>query len=362
MKVAIIGANGFIGNRLVEIFHLNGLHEVVPIVRKPSSLALPARFAIDWRIGNALDTDSLTAALTGCDAVVHSAIGDPRQIEAMPAILAAAAARAHIKRVVYLSTASVHGQNPPAGTDESSPLHTKHVLEYNNAKVRAEQSFHRECSIHHLEGFALRPGVVFGPRSRWITDLADDLRQGRSWFINGGNGICNSLYVDNLVSAVNSALTTTPEHAGSYLVGDAETVTWREFYHVVASGIGISPHSIPDLPALPDFTPSTSDRIKHFATTPAVQSVLPLIPKALKRTAKTLLSSSRHSSGVGAWTLPSVPSPRVTHEQLLLQQCQVKLPHHRAATRIGYSPPVSFGTGMDKSITWYRHINNNYIH
>ena len=46
MNVAIIGAGGFIGNRLVEMFHLGGRHEVVPIVRRPSGLALPARFAL----------------------------------------------------------------------------------------------------------------------------------------------------------------------------------------------------------------------------------------------------------------------------------------------------------------------------
>ncbi|MBC8008982.1 MAG: hypothetical protein H7067_02660 [Burkholderiales bacterium] len=46
MNIAIIGANGFVGARLVESLHLGGCHVVVPIVRRPSALALSARFAV----------------------------------------------------------------------------------------------------------------------------------------------------------------------------------------------------------------------------------------------------------------------------------------------------------------------------
>ena len=181
MKIAIIGANGFIGSRLVEVFHLGGQHEVVAVVRQPCSLALPARFALDWRLGDALDAASLANALKGCDAVVHAALGDPAQIELMSAVLCAAAATAGVNRVVYLSSASVHGQNIAPGTTEASPLKTNFPLEYNNAKVRAENSFFAGLRKHRLSGYALRPGVVYGPRSRWITDLVNELRTGRAW-------------------------------------------------------------------------------------------------------------------------------------------------------------------------------------
>jgi Nucleoside-diphosphate-sugar epimerases len=352
MKIAIIGANGFIGTRLVEHFHLGGLNEVAPIVRRPVSLALPARFAIDWRIGDALDANSLAQALAGCDAIVHAAIGDPRQIEAMPAILAEAAARAGIKRVVYLSTASVHGQSPEPGTNESSPLHTGHALEYNDAKIRAERSFHTACQRHGLAGFALRPGVVFGPRSRWITDLATDLRSGRAWLLDEGRGICNSIYVDNLVAAVEAALTADAKHAGAYLVGDEETVTWREFYGGVATALGIDPATIPPLKNIPDFTPGTAARLQSLAATPAVQSVLPLVPGIAKRTVKNLLVAAQRPPAVDAWTLPAAPGPRVTQELVLLQQCRVKLPHTKAAQALNYRAPVTFATGLARSLAW----------
>ena len=353
MKVALIGAGGFIGNRIVEQLHLGTTHTVVPIVRKPYRLALPARFDLEWRLGDALDVTSLTNALKGCDAVIHAAIGDPRQIEAMPAILANAAATAGVSRLVYLSTASVHGQAPAAGTNESSPLHTAHSMDYNNAKVRAEQTFFNECSRRQLTGFALRPGVVYGPRSRWITDLAQDLRLGQAWLFQDGSGICNSIYVDSLGGAAITALTAPAGAAGPYLVGDSETVTWRDFYHAIAEGLGLDSSNIIELDRLPEFKPSTSAKIQRAVASPAVQRLLPLVPSALKRTTKQLLAAAQLPPRPNAWRLPSPAAPRITEELALLQQCTWKFPHQRAAERLGYQPRVTFKDAIARSLAWF---------
>lgn len=353
MIIAVIGANGFIGTRLVEMFHLGGRHSVVPVVRRASSLALPARFALDWRIGDALDAASLGRALAGCDVVVHVALGDPRQIGAMPDILCAAAAAAKVPRVVYLSSATVHGQAPEPGTTEDSPLHCHHALLYNNAKVRAELAFFRACARHQLAGFALRPGVVFGPRSRWIADVAADLRTGRAAWLNGGRGICNSIYVDNLVEAVHLAATAPADTAGAFLVGDAETVTWRDFLEPIARHTGLDASAFADLP-VPVFPPEKASPLAAFTLSPAYARIGPLVPSRAKRLVKAVLH---------AWPAPPAdpdgwhphgiaPGPRLTHEMALLQQCAWKFPHARAATLLGYHPPFAFAGGLARSLAW----------
>ncbi|HEX2099074.1 MAG TPA: NAD(P)-dependent oxidoreductase [Candidatus Synoicihabitans sp.] len=352
MKVAIIGANGFIGTRLVEQFHLGNRHEVVPLVRKPSSLALPARFAVDWRIADALDRESLAAGLRGCDAVVHAAIGDPRQIELMPEVLCAAAAAAGIRRVVCLSSASVHGQAPAPGTTDATPLRTDHALDYNNAKVRAEQSFFAEAARARLQAFALRPGVVFGPRSRWIADLAKDLRDGTAWLYRGGDGICNSIYVDNLVDAIDVALRAPAGAAGAYLVGDSETVTWREFYLPVAAKLGIPAANIESLDKLPVFTRTTRDKIERAVASPSIQALLPAVPHRLKQFTKAVLASGNGPARPSAWSLPASPKSRITEELALLQQCRWKLPHTKAQSGLGYAPSTTFADGMVRSLAW----------
>ena len=353
MTIAVIGANGFIGTRLVEMFHLGGRDAVVPVVRRASSLALPARFALEWRIGDALDAASLATALAGCDAVVHAALGDPRQIEAMPAVLCEAAATAGVRRVVYLSSASVHGQAPEPGTNEDTPLHCHHAMDYNNAKVRAERAFFRGCARHGLEGFALRPGVVFGPRSRWIADLAADLRQHRAWLLGDGSGICNGIYVDNLVGAVAQSLAAPPDAAGAYLVGDAGRITWSQFYGRASTSLGLDPAAIHRLATAPEFHLTASERFSQLVSGRAVQTVLPVVPARLKTIVKGLAATlAPVSPSPGGWRLADVAPPRITQELVLLQQCRWHLPSDRAIQRLGYRPAVDFPTAMQRSLAW----------
>ncbi len=352
MKIAIIGANGFIGSRLVEMIHLGGQHTAIPIVRQPSSLALPARFSLDWRLGDALNADSLAAALANCDAAIHCAIGDPLQIERMPALLNAAAAQAGLRRVVYLSSASVHGQNIPDGTTEASSLHTSHNIEYNNAKVRAEQSFFATAKTHALEAYALRPGVVYGPRSRWIADLATELRTGRAWLHADGSAVCNSIYVDNLAHAALLCATATTGAGEPYLVADAETVTWRDFYHTVATALSVDPATIHRVDTLPTFPKTFRQKVEDTVAQPWAQKLLPAIPFKLKRATKTLLASWNPPPSGDAWALPSAPTPNISEEMAELQKNRWKFPHTKAEKTLGYAPPVTFPEAMRRSLAW----------
>ena len=353
MKIAVIGANGFIGTRIVEMFHLSARHAVVPIVRRPAGLARPARFSVDWRIADALDGAALTKALAGCDAAVHAALGDPRQIEAMPAILCAAAAAARVPRVIYLSSATVHGQAPASGTTETTALQCDHPILYNNAKVRAERAFFRGCARHGLTGFALRPGVVFGPRSRWIADANTSLRSGRAAWLNGGRGICNSLYVDNLVEAIHLALLAPGRGGEAFLVGDAETVTWRDFLGPVARHAGLDVSAFADLP-VPSFVPERESRVATLTLSPAYGRIGPLLPARAKRLVKAVLRAwPEPAPAADAWTLPAATRPLgLSHELALLQQCTWKFPHARATARLGYQPTVTFTEGMARSLAW----------
>ena len=355
MKVAVIGASGFIGTRLLEQYHLGGGPTVAAIVRQPSSLALPSRFAIETHLADALDVDAMARAMSGCSAVIHVALGDPVQIERMPVALCLAAAAADVRRVVYLSSASVHGQNPAPGTDEASELNVHHELEYNSAKVRAEQRFFSECTRHSLVGFALRPGVVYGPRSRWIADLATDLLENRAWLYEGGRGICNGIYVDHLINAITCCLHATDNASGTYLVGDAETVTWEQFYRAAALQLDVPWSTIHQLSRLPSFERSWQERATNASSHPFVQKLLPLVPHGLKRGAKAVIAASRPAPRIESWTLPAGPGPRITQEMALLQQCAWKFPHVRAEENLDYHAKVSFAEGMDRSFAWWKY-------
>src|SRR5206468_2761541 len=106
-QIAILGASGFIGNRTVEIFQRDGGVHVRPIVQRPSRAALPRRFDLPVHVANALDTDSLTPAFEDCDSVVMAIAGTPETIVNSIEPVYRAAMKSNVRRLVYLSSASV---------------------------------------------------------------------------------------------------------------------------------------------------------------------------------------------------------------------------------------------------------------
>jgi nucleoside-diphosphate-sugar epimerase len=348
---AVLGASGFVGSRLLEVFHLGELAALRPVVRQYSSLACLARFDLDWRIADACDMDALTAAFSGCDAVINLIAADPAVIVRNATVCYQAAQAAGVKRIVYLSSASVHGQSPAPGTDETSPLHTKHVFAYNNAKVQAEKALIELRRRGSVELVILRPGIVFGPRSRWVSDIANQLLANTAYLINNGEGICNSIYVDNLIHAIRLALTVPAADRNVFLVGDRERVTWLHFYGQIASGLGVDLQCVPRLDA-PQFEHGAIEQLERFRSSRSVQALLPMVPSALKSAVKGAISAATAPPQRSPWVLPSTAGPQVTEEFAALHQCSVQLPWSKAASILDYQPPVSFAEGMARSLDW----------
>jgi nucleoside-diphosphate-sugar epimerase len=349
---AVIGASGFIGLRAVEGLHARDGVNIRPVVRAASSLAVLARRRLDWRIADPRDLPALAEALRGCPVCIHAALGDPAQIEQMATVAYLACAAAGVRRLVWLSSASVHGQDAAPGTDESSPLHDRHPLAYNNAKVRAERRLEHLARDGRVEIVRLRPGVVYGPRSRWITDAAADLRAGRAGWLDRGRGVCNAIHVDNLVHAIRLAATTSAAGGEAFLVGDAETVTWRDFLLPLAAHLGLPASAFAELPPS-EIIPERAAPLAALTRTRVYQRLGDAVPDRAKRLVKGLAAAwPAPAPARDAWTLPSPPAARLTLEQTLLQRCAWKLPHAKAARLLGYAPPVPFAAGLAASLEW----------
>jgi nucleoside-diphosphate-sugar epimerase len=259
-----------------------------------------------------------------------------------------------------MSTGSVHGQSPAPGTDESSPLHVHHVFAYNNAKVRAERKLRRLRARGTVEIVMLRPTIVLGPGSRWIFDFAYALRDGTAYVVDGGAGICNSIDVDNLGHAVHLALTASGVDGETFLVGDAETVTWADLYRTLANGLGFDWSSVANY-SPPEVKPTFRQRyVEPFRTSEIGRMITAGVPRSAKTAVKTLIRAARgiRKGEVGAATSVGSPSssgpPLIPLEIAALHRCQWRLPNDKAARLLGYSPVRSFDDGCRQSIEWMK--------
>jgi uncharacterized protein YbjT (DUF2867 family) len=70
LRVAVVGAGGYVGSRLVPELLARG-HEVVALHRRAVPQQFPWTDAVDWRRADVHDEDQLVAALEGVDAVCH---------------------------------------------------------------------------------------------------------------------------------------------------------------------------------------------------------------------------------------------------------------------------------------------------
>ncbi|WP_271252848.1 NAD-dependent epimerase/dehydratase family protein [Pseudanabaena sp. Chao 1811] len=359
MKIGIVGATGFVGNRAAEIFHAQG-HEIIPIVRSIASADRLTLKNLNYQIASAFDQSQLAKAFRGCDVVIHSVLGSPGLIRGSVEPAYKAAQKAGVKRIVYLSSMIVHRSAPAIGTTEASPLVENQKFPAHPAKIDAERKLLKLRKSGSVEVVIFRPGVVFGPRSRWVSDLAGQLSQGTAYFINGGKGVCNSVYIDNLIHGIQLGMTTPEADGEAFFVGDREEITWFDFYSPFAEAFGVDPTQIPTLP-IPEFARSRKkELISAITNSQFVQKLLASVPEDLKNNLKNIVPKRKKPQSKmeviePVEALPKIetkPQPVVNEMMAELQQSQYKLPFTKAERILGYAPVVTFDEGCRLSIEW----------
>jgi len=355
MRIGVVGASGFVGNRAVEMLHVDG-HEVRPIVRSVASLARLSQRQLDCRIANAFDRSSLTAAFAGCEVIIHSILGSSGLIRGSIAPTYAAAQRAGVRRIIYLSSMVVHTSAPALGTIEATPPITNQPFPTHNAKIDAERKLLQLRQQGEVEVTIFRPGIVFGARSRWVEDLADRLSQGDPCLVDRGRGICNTVYVDNLIHAIRLALTVTAADGEAFFVGDRERVTWYDFYQPFAEVFGV------DLTQLP---PATVSQLSHTWQERAIDSVrnselvqktLNLVPDEFKQQLKRSFRP-QPDRPIGESTSAVRSQPGVSEMMAILQRSPYQLPVTKAQQILGYEPIISVREGCCRSIEWLAQLD-----
>ncbi len=245
--IAVIGAGGYVGARLIEKAELVGDIPLVPIVRSWRSQGRLARYGVRTVRGDAGDSASLIPLLRGCGMAVNLTMGDNgRVVDDAKAIYHACRA-AEVPLLVHMSSAEVFGRADVADLKEDSVPSIRHWMEYGRAKAAAE-SWLRSQSGGPVRVVILRPGLIWGPGSGWLLQPAQALKEGTAFLINGGKGICNLIHVDNLIQHLLQLANDPKVESGFFNIADPQTLSWADYYRAIAAEIGVDESTISIVP------------------------------------------------------------------------------------------------------------------
>ncbi len=253
MRIVVTGAGGFVGRPLVDRLIADG-HEVVSIVRTAQGLA-------NERVIEDIGSADWLSLLSGVDAVVHLAARvhmmrdcaeDPltefRRVNTAGTLaIAEAAARAGVRRFLFLSTIKVNGESTQIGHPFRSTDPVRASDPYAVSKHEAETALFALARKGPMTVTVIRPPLIYGPGMKGnLRVLVTALRRGMPLPLGGITDNRRSLVgVDNLLSLVGVALTHPAAANAVFLASDGEDVSTAGLLHALARAMGRNPRLLP---------------------------------------------------------------------------------------------------------------------
>ena len=376
-RILVTGATGFIGSRLCELLSLEFRLPYRALVRDFSRAVRIARLAPELVHGDLLDPDSLARAVDGCDAVVNLAHGDDRSTRKQTGHLVAACTRAGVRRLVHVSSMAVHGPSPglPVLTEANAPIR-RWGEAYSDAKAEGEAVVAAAGARGALETVVLRPTIVYGPYSFFVTPIVDAARAGRISLVDGGRGLCNAVYVDDVCEAIMAALERDDAVGGAYLLNGDARLTWGDFITTFAGMVEgaktVHDHALDDITAhWRGRRPRARDSVTaalRLAASPAFHAQLGTIPPvgSLIRGTKELVSrritpeqktliKSRLQGRRGAAAADAAPAVDMPNPGRAVREgYRSWVSNELARARLGWTPAHTFELGARRTGEWLR--------
>lgn len=355
-SIAIVGAGGFVGASLIESLVLERAIGVRAVVRACRSVAPLARFgsSIDIRLADARDATRLTEAFADCDTVLNVTTGPPREIVESTKAIHEACSRAAVRRLIHMSSAVVLGRvDETIVTDRCAPrMH--HEMPYARAKAAAEQWLQDRMGKARPEIVVLRPGIVWGPRSWHTLQLAKSLLEKSAYVVGDGSGVCNAIYIENLIRCIRACYSADAGVEGYFNVADREELTWREFLGALAPHLRYDIARIPSVSA--ERCPLNAGNVLDWMLSlpmmnGAYHTLKRHLPDGVKSGIKSFVSAARSYDHIA----PRYnDAPSVDREMWRLQRVLRKPSTQSFGAAFGEPEFVDFAEAILRTVHWLR--------
>jgi nucleoside-diphosphate-sugar epimerase len=232
LKMLITGASGFVGGRVAATARRQpGVH-----VRL---LSRHAPRGPEYVHGDLCAPPSLRGACADTDVLVHCATrvgGDAETVEAVndhgTRALVEEAVRAGVRRIVYVSTAAVHGRGPFRG---ARPGEVPIAPASPTSRTRAAA----ERYVLDAGGLVLRPHLVYGEGDRWVIPGLVWLMNELSATLTGCTALQSMIDIDTLGRAVVAAALSPAPGGGVHHVNHPEPVAVADLLAAVSRDLGV---------------------------------------------------------------------------------------------------------------------------
>jgi UDP-glucose 4-epimerase len=319
-RVLVTGAGGFIGRALIDELSRQRLDVRAMVHRQPAAAFGPEVDVVRADVRNHAAMDVVTRDR---DTVIHLAArvhdrdardADFDDVNVLgTANLLEGARRNGVERLVMLSSVAVFGPTSSACIDES---HTpRPASAYGRSKLAAEELLMRAAASGDLHAAVVRAPTVYGPGHKGkIHQMMAAIDRGLFPPVIDTQNRRSLAHVTNVVSAVLLAAQHPLANGGRYVVSDAAPYSMRYLYETLSRGLGrrVPSWSLPPWPA----------RVAGYSGD--------LVGRLTGRRAP-FDSSDVESLFGSAW----YSCARITGE-------------------LGYSPVMSFETGLRALVEWFR--------
>jgi nucleoside-diphosphate-sugar epimerase len=324
VTVLVTGAAGFVGGHVTDLLQSLG--------ERPRALVHPddgserlEEAGVEVYRGDVADATALAPAVRGVDRILHcaarmgpwgpSADYDRTNVRALETLVRTAVA-AGVKRIVHVSSITVHGNDLRGAGDESAPLREE-PNPYSRSKVAGERLLSRLITEEGAPVTVVRPGWVYGPRDHAsFARLARRIEQHKMMMVGSGENHVPLIYVRDVARGVVLASEADEAEGRSYVLVNDEPVTQRDYIGAVAEALG---------------APLPTRRIPY----------------------ELAMSIGAAAERLGRLFRSRKPPPVMRYGMQMLGG-ENRFSIARARRELGFAPLVDLAEGVRRSVDWYR--------